>query len=200
MTSSPPYPHRHSGPVLVCGNAWCLDEDIARARALRPDAAVIAVNGAAGAVPAFALFSHHPEKLPKWITAQSLRFGPCFTVHSSGAIEPTKLGRNRGAMPWVDHWWPGARGGGTSAWCAVKLAKLMGFEEVVLCGAPLTTGSYSDGRMARDFNRPEILGHYRAQIARDTDWHAGVTSMSGWTREFFGEPTLAPPEASPRRA
>lgn len=187
----PPYPLRHSGPVLVCGNAWCLKDDFERARALRPEAPVIAVNGAAGQVRAEHLYSYHFSHFVRkgWLDRQKRKFGDChFTVHGPGGRNPKVQAMRKRSAPWVDYWWPAARGGGTSAWCAVKLAGSMGFTEIVLCGAPIEQGVYADGRMARDFNRREILDHYREYIQRDTDWHQGVKSMSGWTGDFFGEP------------
>lgn len=187
--SVPPYPFQHSGAVIVCGNAWCLQEDFEAARALYPDAPVIAVNGAAGQVKAFALFSMHPRKLPKWIAMQR-RFGDGFTVHAGGGLrhDRPKFKRTSDAMPWVQYWWPGAAHGGTSVWCARRMAKQMGFGLVVLCGAPLSIGGYAGGRMAKAFQQEDTIRHYRGQIEADTMYHDGVRSMSGWTREVFGAP------------
>ncbi|MDP7214359.1 MAG: hypothetical protein QF583_00255 [Rhodospirillales bacterium] len=198
--AAPPYRYRHSGPVLVCGNAWCLDEDFAAARAIRPGAAVIAVNGASARVKADFLYSYHFMNFRRkgWLARQAGNLGPCrqagnlgpcrFSVHSTAAKSEAEQASRAHSAPWVDYWWREARGQGTSAWCAVKLARLLGFDEIILCGVPLAPGPYADGRMARDFNRPRILERYRAGIAGDQAWHEGVASMSGWTRDFFGEP------------
>lgn len=189
--AAPPYRRRHSGPVLVCGNAWCLDDDFAAARAIRPDAAVIAVNGASARVKADFLYSYHFMNFRRkgWLARQAENFGlGRFSVHSTAAKSEAEQALRAHSAPWVDYWWRAARGQGTSAWCAVKLARLLGFDEIILCGAPLAPGPYADGRMARDFNRPRILERYRAGIAGDQAWHKGVGSMSGWTRDFFGEP------------
>ncbi len=80
--ASPPFPFSHSGPVLVCGNAFNLHDDLARAWQQLPRAPVIAVNGAAGEVKAFALYSKHPEKMLQWMDRQR-QFGDSFTVHGS---------------------------------------------------------------------------------------------------------------------
>ncbi len=133
-----------------------------------------------------------------WLARQAGNLGPCrqagnlgpcrFSVHSTAAKSEAEQASRAHSAPWVDYWWREARGQGTSAWCAVKLARLLGFDEIILCGVPLAPGPYADGRMARDFNRPRILERYRAGIAGDQAWHEGVASMSGWTRDFFGEP------------
>ena len=177
--SKPPYLSEHSGPVLVCGNAYCLIDDLVRARRIYPSAPVIAVNGAAGEVKAIGLYSKHPEKMPQWVERQRQRFGLGFTIHGS---------QYRDGCPWVSHWWEDARGGGGSAWGARKLGTLMGFAPVVLCGAPLVPGGYASSPIAKLMRRQDIIDRYREEIKADTDWHKNVYSMSGWTAEFLGCP------------
>ena len=175
------YPSQHSGPVFVCGNAACLPDDLERARKLFPPAQVIAVNGAAREVKADFLFSCHPERFiergSEWIRHQRRLFGNTFTVHGA-SFKPD--------MPWVDYWWQEARGGGGSAWGARKVAKLMGFDTVVLCGCPLLPGNYTGHRMGLNMTKPEIVSQYAAEIASDTDWHKGCYSMSGATKDILG--------------
>lgn len=184
--SAPPFLPIYDGPVLVCGNAYCLRDDHARAREHYPDVPVIAVNGAAGEVQAEFLFTQHPRKFQRWIAWQRERFGEGFTTHSAGKAHLASKFGVRERMPWVDYWWEGVASGGTSTWGARRLARLLGFDEVILCGMPLSRGGYANGRMARDFQRDEVIDHYRQMVLRDTDWHEGVRSMSGWTREIFG--------------
>jgi hypothetical protein len=83
----PPYPHYHSGPCLVVGNAACLPDDIEKARRLFPEAPCIAVNGAAAEVKAFALYSYHPERFitHRWLegarkVAGMMGFSPVILV------------------------------------------------------------------------------------------------------------------------
>jgi hypothetical protein len=198
--ASPPFLSRHAGAALVCGSAWCLADDLARARALYPDAPAIAVNGASALVQAVALYSKHPERFTSWgwIAAQfklhavgrrpeasgdQLKLPGGFTVHGSKAHD---------GMPWVDHWWPDARGGGGSVWGARKLAWLMGFDPVILCGAPLTPGNYADHKPGVLMTQPAVIEQFRRQIAAEPEWHHGVMSMSGWTEEFLGAPPPGP--------
>ena len=174
--------------VLVCGFADTLHDDLARARALRPDASVIACNNAASAVKAFAIFSTHCRrgKLDIWASAQRNYFGGDFEVHSHGYANFDKL---QAAYPYVDYWWIDAKGVGTSAWSAVKMARQMGFSEMILCGAPIERRPYANKTMANDFRHAEVLKIYRDYIRKDIMWHKGVYSMSGWTRKLFGEPS-----------
>lgn len=183
----PPYPHRHAGPVLVCGNGHGLLDDLRRAWELFPKAPIIAVNGSARLVKASFLFTQHPLLYPRWIKAQR-QMHKGFTTHAAGnAHIKTKIGIVP-AYDYVDYWWEGVASGGTSGWGARRLATYLGFSKVILCGVPLDPVPYADGRPARHFQRTGLLQHYRDQIKADIAWHHGVFSMSGWTRELFGEP------------
>lgn len=188
----PAYPVRHSGTVLVLGHGFTLHDDVARARKIRPDADVIAVNKAAVEYKADHLFSWHHErgKLKSWAGQQFRKFGPGAVVHSTP-------GRDRATgvlldppegCPEVDFWWPGAVAKGSSGWMAVRLATFLGYEERILCGVPMAKGAYADGFMARDFMRDSKIESYRSGIAADTAYHKGTYSMSGWTRDLLGEP------------
>lgn len=133
MQAVPEYPYKHTGTVFVCGNAWCLHEDLAQAREIYGDCPIIAINGASREVKAFALFSIHSERFTlagyEWMRHQERLFGSGFEVHGA----PLRKGQ-----PWVDFFWPrGRTGGGSSSWCARRVAVWMGFDFVVLCGAPL---------------------------------------------------------------
>lgn len=165
----------------MAGSALCLEDDLARARAIYPDAPVIAVNAAAREVKAIALFSFHPDRLKsfRWIEFQR-KLHDDFTVHGRGAPQAD--------CPWVDHWWLDCGGGGSSAWGARKLAWLMGFDPVVLSGCPLTPGPYVGWRPGQLMTRQNVMDDFYAQIESEPEWHEGVTSCSGWTMERFGSP------------
>jgi len=182
----PPFPPQ-SGTVIVCGSAWTLRNDFNRARRLFPTAKVIAVNYAAGLVPADFLFSLHPIKMGKWADMQR-EMNDDFTTHSSGDLgRLNKLGKPR--PDWqrhVDYWWPEARTPGSSGWGARRLAKLMGFDKVVLCGVPVSKGGYALRAVTRDWGRDGNVRAYQKAIELDVEYHEGVISMSGFTMEKFG--------------
>ena len=178
--SSPPF--SFTGACIVAGNAWNLHEDLEAVRAKIGDVPVIAVNGASREVKAIALYSAHPQRFVElgceWIRHQRRLFGDGFTVHSSNKSI-------HGDLPFVQHWW-NITGGGGSAWGARKIAKLMGFSTVVLCGCPLTPGNYTGHRLGMNMTKPEIVEQYASEIASDVDWHEGCYSMSGATRDILG--------------
>lgn len=175
-------PFFFSGPCIVAGNAWCLHDDLAAAREIIGDVPVIAVNGASREVKAIALYSVHPQRFIEhgfeWIRHQRRLFGEGFTVHSSNKPK-------HGDLPYVEYWWH-IPGGGGSAWGARKVARLIGFDTVVLCGCPLLPGNYTGYRPGMLMTKAEVTDQYAAEIASDTDWHEGAYSMSGKTREILG--------------
>ena len=140
---------------------------------------VIAVNGAAREVKAFALASQHPENFiargAEWVRHQRRLFGNDFTTH---ATKP---------HPAVDYVWDIRLAGG-SAWIARKIARYMGFDTVILCGCPMVTGNYAGHRPGLLMSKPAVVDELLAQIKRDTDWHAGCYSMSGKTKDILGCP------------
>ncbi len=177
--SVPPFSVVCEGPVIVAGNAWNLLEDIDAARAIVGDVPIIACNGAAGHIKADYLYSAHPHRFVKelyWIDRQR-RFHDDFTVHA-GTFQKN--------MPWVEHWWAGARGGGSCVWGGRKVASLMGFDMVILCGAPIEVGGYCNDPLSKLMRLQSRIDEIRREIEEDTEWHKGVRSMSGWTREFLG--------------
>lgn len=181
---------------MVCALGPGFFEDLEAARKLRPEAPITAVNEAGKAVQAFALFSLHPEKGRRWKAVARQAFGKAPPLHSGGKYCDVPDRERRRKYPLVDYWWKRAAGGGSSGWAAAKMARLMGFEEIILVGVPMVFGNYADGSFAKGFREghrhPDgsiLVEHYRQAILEDADWHEGVRSMGGWTREVFGGPS-----------
>ena len=178
---SPPYSFQHTGPVLVCGNAECLFNDLHRAKSLFGDIPVIAVNGAAKVVRADALYSKHPERFIsyRWLEAQKFHFSTTPLIHADtrAATRPS----------YVDYWWTGVWGGGGSAWDARKLAYFVGYDPIILCGCPLDPGPYTNGGGIGGYmTDAKVVQDLRDGMAKETEWHNGAFSMSGWTKDLLG--------------
>jgi hypothetical protein len=187
--ASPAYPVRHSGTVLVCGFAACLWDDLSRAGGEAHP--IIAINDASLHLPsAFAIFSFHyeAEKLGLWARERKAKHDGSFSVHAPGKEEWQE--HNQRNYPHVDHWWHGVVSRGGSAWCAVRMAKQMGFERIILCGSPIDHSNYADGRGGWYWtsSHTNAVEQFRKAIAADTEYHRCVRSMSGWTKELLGEP------------
>ena len=89
-------------------------------------------------------FSLDRDNIRYWKSVSLNQSGPWH----SGQPAATKSKKD---YPWVYYWWPMVQGAGSSAWGAAKVAFLMGYEEVILCGVPLEQGPYADGIYAPTF-------------------------------------------------
>ena len=89
--------------------------------------------------------------------------------------------------------WNRPNGGGSSSLFATRIALEIGYERVVLAGVPLegaTTISDHDGTEIVEEWSAAGFGVYHGGWKKAHDEIARyVRSMSGWTRETFGEPT-----------
>lgn len=186
----PAYPHRHAGAVVIAGFASTLADDLLRVAAVRPGLPIIAVNKAAEHIKAFAVFSFHFErnKLGIWSREQKKRFGLECAIFGPGKKD--WLEHNQRNYPYVDFWAPETACQGSSGWCAVRLAKLLGFEERILCGIPIEARRYADKTPARYWqnSKTNAVSTFRKHIEKDTAYHKGTYSMNGWTRELLGAP------------
>lgn len=181
---------KYSGTVLICGSAPCLFDDYNEALRHRPNAEVIAINDAASVIYADFLATLHPEDAEKF-RAKSMTDN-IIVISGQLRLVPSE----------VDYWFTDCNSGGTTAGSAIKMARVMGFEEIILCGCPMSGGDgYFDakpkpnkfGMSSRFGNAPSdcrvVKTHQQrlCQEAHEGDYQ-NVSSMSGFTREFFGPP------------
>ncbi len=186
LRSVPTYKRLHQGPALVVGSAACALSDFEAGRKLYSDALVMAVNRTAGWIKADFLVSIDRRQAQQWREAHEGRFGRGhFTMHG-GKFGAGQTGP--GAYPWFDHWWPGLQSGGTSAWLGAKILAVMGCAPIVLCGVPLERMAYLDGEDNWTRRDDKQLEAYREPMRRDSWMRPLVSSLSGWTREWFGPP------------
>ena len=92
------------------------------------------------------LLCGHEEKCGFFIEARRKAFpdAPPCAVH--GCTMKHRENEMRHMFPEVTHWWPLEMGiCSTSASKGAKIAKLMGFDEVILCGSPLDDSGYFPG-------------------------------------------------------
>jgi hypothetical protein len=166
--------------AIALGSANCMDEDLAAAKALAPDAIIIACNHAArdypGKIDHWA--SMHPDLMPKWIRERALAGLPPVinywyprhrAVHCAIA----------GAKP-IDIW------GGSSGLLCVRIAIELGADKIICAGIPLRQTFCHKGA-AKQWTEAR---QYRAAWQRYGHRLQGrVKSLSGWTREYLGAPT-----------
>lgn len=133
--------------MLVVGSAPCLYDDVERALKLRPLASIMLVNGACTAIEnAEHVLAGHEEKAEFFARERRRVFpnAPPWKLHA--CCRPARTGQYQQMFPSVTDWHPHEIGvGATSASKAAKLAFIMGFSEVILCGCPMNQPGYFEG-------------------------------------------------------
>ena len=133
--------------MLVVGSAPCLYEDVEEALKLRPLAEVMLINGACTAIEdAGHVLAGHEEKCEFFAEARKKAFPNAKPWRLHANTMDHRRNEMKHLCPSVTDWWPFERGiGATSASKAAKIAKMMGFDEVILCGSPLDDSGYFEG-------------------------------------------------------
>ncbi len=133
--------------MLVVGSAPCLYEDVEQALKLRPFSTLMLINGACTAIEnAEHVLAGHEEKAEFFAEARRKAFpdAPPWRLHANTMEH--RRNEMKHLCPSVTDWWPFEKGiGSTSASKAAKIAKMMGFGEVILCGSPLDDSGYFAG-------------------------------------------------------
>jgi hypothetical protein len=133
--------------MLVVGSAPCLFVDVREALKLRPFASLMLINGACTAIEnAEHMLAGHEEKCEFFAEARRKAFpnSPFPRLHA--CTMDHRRNEMKHLCPSVTDWWPFEKGiGATSASKAAKIAKTMGFDEVILCGNPLDDSGYFPG-------------------------------------------------------
>lgn len=181
--STPPYPHRYGGPCIIAGSAWCVHDDIKRAKEKRPEAPIITINRTAIAYDGLFMVAVDFKKCEPWKAEAEKKWGKKIELHAGKPLGP---GWPKGHKH-IDYWWPKLQGGGgSSTWVASKIALNIGFEEIIICGAPLEPGPYFDGSFGWQDRTIKNMEMFREPWRRDKFMHPYVKGMSGFARELFG--------------
>ena len=188
--------------VLIVGSAPCVYNDLYTVLQLRPDADVIAVKFSVVLVHAPVAVTHHGEHAEPIKALHRERWGDEVQVYA-----PKKLFTDEHRR-FIDREWQELAGvGGTSAWGAARMAKLMGADEVILCGCPLDLTQHGERyhhplvweatrnhglrtNRGEPFANKHAVTGYREFIQSDIQRGnaEGIVSMSGWTRKTLGAP------------
>jgi hypothetical protein len=156
-------------------------DDLSRARALVANPVIVAVNDVGMYLPTVDHWvSLHADAFPAWRNVRDMQERPPEhpVLHS---------GTPRG---FLDVWWvrltpqfP------LSGYFAMQLCWLMGADRIVLCGCPGDASPLWYGprtRGAFDYGREDIQAMVVREMDRRPDFKAAVSSLSGWTQEYFG--------------
>ena len=181
------YPDR---ALLVCGSARCLWDDLAKIKPELYD--IMAVNFTG-------LF--YPDKVTHWVSGYShllkhwrgLRWESGWVVKTGFKEKEPLITHGRNLMEGVDHAWSWRdMGQGTSTLDAAMIGVLMGYNHVILAGAPLDkTGHFYDppGYNSGDQQPDYWDGIIKVwKLWKDRGVLENVKSLSGNTRKILGAP------------
>ena len=191
------------GAVFVVGSATCVSNDLSEAFKLRPNADVIAVKFSVAIVKAKHAVTHHPEHAVRMKKLHREKWGGEIVVHTpyKSSIKPDDLNS-------IDCVWSCLAGiRGTSGWGAARIASLLGYDEVILCGCPIDIVAddepFFDATIKRDASSVGASNQrgipWKSKTNLD-EWHSAIQkdisaglatnirSMSGWTRQVLGAP------------
>jgi hypothetical protein len=168
--------YRHTKRAIVLGSADTLQSDLDSLGNMREGAAIFVINHTGFEFPIRADYwvTLHPECWHEWLPKrQAAGFNMDFKSIGYNDRNKTPKGMDRGSSDW----------GGMSGLFAVKCAFEEGFEEVVLCGVPMTDTPYFWG----DNLNYNIIGYRKGWEKHIDKLNGRVFSQSGWTAELLGK-------------
>jgi len=196
------YTVKHKGCAILCGAAPCLFEDLAEAKKIRPDAAILGVKFAASLVPEIEhVWTQHGEKTLEIKKAAGRRI----YVHARPRAFQSPRGtvwhlpHKQEAFEAIDYIWKdlsyavGSSGIAGALWAR----HAMGYDEVVLAGIPLSVNS---DKYAEGYPNKYQTGKGYATVDQINNWvnilknhilegrTRGIVSMSGATQKLLGAP------------
>lgn len=188
--------------LLVCGSAPCVHDDLSAALLLRPLATVMLVNGASTLVEnADHVLSGHTEKAELFAAQRRKVFPNVKPWRLHATIKEAHRHEAKTVFPSVTDWWDKSycTGATSIAKGAVIGLRALGFDEVVLCGAPMDGSGYAKGEAAvgHDCHRVgdplvqtrRVIEGYRIKYKKFAEQYRDrVFSMSGFTMACSGAP------------
>lgn len=163
--------------ALILGGAKSVFEDYQSALQMINFDVVIAVNDIGIEIPEIDVWcSMHPEKIPMWLEAR----------RRNGFRDPRGFWTTLDKTPPKDVDFQKLRNTrGGSGLLAVYVARYLNCDKIVLAGIPLTV----DGEHYHTPGHWKECKLYRVIWEADASLLNDVRSMSGWTKERFGQVT-----------
>lgn len=170
---------------LILGGAACVWKDAKLAlRMFTPDV-VIAINDMIAQWPTRIDYACtlHPEKLAQWLADRK--------ANGYSAVTETWSHRNQAALrggaqyPAVKH--VAVDWSGSSGLFAVKVARLEKLAPIILAGVPLVN---TESHFVRERPWGAASAFHGGWRKRQKEIAPYVRSMSGWTAELLGKPTV----------
>lgn len=187
--------------LIVCGSAPCLFDDYNN---VSPWDDVMLVNGACTALSvAEHMLAGHTDKAEAFVAARRKTFPEAKPIRVHATMTDKHLAEAKVLFPSVTDWHSKDMcTGATSVAKGVRIGFKLGYDRVVICGAPMDGSGYFKGEapVGHDCHRigdPEKQAHrvmegYRRKFKKlaETEFKGRVFSMSGFTRQVLGGPEL----------
>jgi len=177
----------YEGGLLIVGGGKCVwDDYFAAMELIQAEWPIMCVNDIAYQFkvrPITHAVSVHPKLLP-----------PVNIIRHEKSMLEHVTTHSHVHHPGVSYEWPIENVGGTSGLFAVKVAIVMGYTKILLCGIPMDgTGHYFDPPDAKANHTDSFDGMGQLQpwhdAARSKYVQERVRSMSGRTASVLGKPT-----------
>lgn len=160
------------------------------------------VNGACAAVEdAEHVLSGHTDKAEAFAAERRRAFPHAQPWRLHATITEKHRHEAKTVFPSVTDWWGKEMcTGATSIAKGARIGFALGFDEVILCGAPMDGSGYTpnEARVSHDCHRVgdpvaqtrRVIAGYRTKFAKiaKTEFKDKVFSMSGFTQECLGAP------------
>jgi len=174
----PPLANRFSGNLTIIGGGRSVWDDLDQ----------FSINGDVMVVNDIGCHYHqriqhwvtlHPEYMPGWL---HYRIGHCY-----GESVPPRTHSHK-AHKDIQYHWNLPNVGGTSGLLACFIGLAMGYENIVLAGIPCdNSGHYFDKPSVKTIFKDKVI-HSVWQRAKNNVFEGRVKSLSGYTRDWLGEP------------
>jgi len=188
------YSERFEGQAIICGSAPSLLKEFEEAKANMPNAKVFVVNESSYAIWGDFLVSYHVEKFGEFKAKSLNKDIVTMTAKGYRSPEEDKL---------IDYRFHNVQIGATSVGDAIQIVAQLGFDEIVMVGAPINGGDgyYNKTSKSADgcprfgskefINSMEVLKIELVQAAliNISKTMPMVRSMSGFSQKIFGSPS-----------
>jgi hypothetical protein len=180
LTYIPEIAGKYKGTLVIYGGGKSMWDDYKKIQDLGVEHDTMAVNIAGLFIPKLKhLYSLHYKNISYISNWRKVEYGADdkHICHSSKEIDG------------VDHVWPLPSRASTSGLMALILGHLLGYEKLILCGVPMDGSGYFYKPFVNDTfgdrcRAIELSGMKQLSFGNN------IRSMSGRSKEAFGEPTI----------
>ncbi len=180
--SPPSYLDSCKGNLIILGGSRCVWDDWLRLRDAGFSGSLMAVNDIGQWIDGLNHWvSLHPANLRHWIELKRLH-----AMHSHNCLTHTQEPYEGIRVAWQIQPY-----GEQSGLFAIQVGLLLGFDRIMVCGIPMDhSGHFFDPPWTDGVGEHDdkcVKHSWRQTIDMNPIYKRSVRSMSGWTKEIFGD-------------